>query len=66
MTPLLACVLALQFELGQKMIKRGAQVDVVNRHGKTGLLYCIEQMNMQAVGFLLQNNANPHIEDPTG
>jgi ankyrin repeat protein len=66
MTPLLACILSMQFDLAQKMIKRGANIDKVNKNGKTYLLQCIEQMNMQAVGFLLKNNANPHIEDASG
>ncbi len=66
MTPLKACLEKEQFELAQKLLKRGASVDIVDSHGKTYLVQCLEAGNYNAVGFLLHNNANPHIEDNQG
>ena len=49
------------FRMSTRLILRGAQVDHVNKLGKTALHICVEQKMMEQIHYLLYKNANPHV-----
>jgi ankyrin repeat protein len=52
--------------MAKKLLNRGANIDYVNREGKTVLVLATQLLRMQSIQFLLDRGANPHIEDLTG
>lgn len=66
MSILLILLLQQDFILAKRLLLRGANVDYVNSNGYTALHLCIENQQLQAIKFLLDNNANPHIMDLSG
>ena len=65
-TVLVRVLEAYKFELATKLIRRGADVNSVNREGRTALTIAILQHRVPIVEYLLKNQANPHIEDFQG
>ena len=53
-------------DMASRLIVRGANIDYVNSNGYSALYLCVENMNYQAVKFLLQKGADPHIMDQCG
>lgn len=49
--------------MAAKLINRGAEINYVNRNGNTALHLCIEHELTEAVKFLLDKQADPHIAD---
>lgn len=45
---------------------RGSKINYVNRNGQTALHLAIENMNKNAIRFLLKKGAEVHIMDLTG
>ena len=60
---LLHQVLQKNFKLSSRLIYRGAEIDMVNKFGKTALHYCVEMKLKEAVEYLLYKGANQHILD---
>jgi len=58
--------LASNQDIAKRLLQRGADIDHCNRDGKTALgLVCQQKLKDMAV-FLIENGADPHIEDLTG
>ena len=45
---------------------RGADINLVNRDGKTALSILVQRHYLDQVRFLLEKGADPHIEDLSG
>ena len=52
--------------MASKLIVRGSNINYVNRNGQTALQMAVENMQKNAVKFLLQKGAEVHIMDLTG
>lgn len=52
--------------MAQRLLHKGADIDYVNSNGFTALHLCLENLKLDAVKFLLDHSANPHIMDLTG
>ncbi|CDW84797.1 ankyrin [Stylonychia lemnae] len=65
-TPLSRYVMFNNFDLAKKLISRGAKLDFCNKEGKTVIVQATQQMRMEAIQFLIQQGANPHIMDFQG
>eukprot|EP00347_Sterkiella_histriomuscorum_P000748 403374657 len=65
-SPFARYVLFNNFDNAKKLLQRGANIDYTNREGKTAVIMAIEQLRLESIKFLLQNGANPHVEDFTG
>ena len=59
-------ILKGKYKLADRLIKRGSNINYVNRLGFTPLHLAIEVGNTEAISYLLRNGADPHIEDLTG
>jgi len=62
-TPLCRYILSHKFDMAVKLLSRGADVNATNCVGKTALVVAIESENHPAVKFLVERQADPHIED---
>ncbi len=51
------------FKMSSKLIVRGSDINYVNKNGKTAMHLCVENKNIEAIGFLIKKGANPHILD---
>ena len=49
------------FNLANKLIRSGAEVNYVNSYGYTALHWCVMKKQKDASNFLLQKGANQHI-----
>jgi ankyrin repeat protein len=47
----------------QRLLYRGANLDHVNKQGKTALHLCVEQKNVESIKYLLFKGADQHILD---
>ena len=52
--------------MASKLVVRGARINYVNRNGQTALHLAIENVNRDAIRFLLKKGAEVHIMDLTG
>lgn len=52
-----------EFDICKNLIKSGCNINHININGKTPLHLALECRKLSTVEFLLQNNANPHIEN---
>lgn len=52
--------------MASRLISRGANLNYVNRNGKTPLHLMIENKLIPQVKYLLNKGANPHIMDLIG
>ena len=55
--------MAGEFQLGSKLLRRGVDINWRNREGMTALSYALIHRNLKMVQFLIENGADPHIED---
>lgn len=65
-TPFMRYALYSNFEMAKKLLNRGADIDYVNREGKTALVMAVQMLRIDSIHFLLEKGANPHLEDLTG
>lgn len=65
-TALTRCTLQHQFDTSFRLISRGANLNSQNKDGKTALVFAVMDDNLEAVKFLLEKGADPHIEDHQG
>lgn len=57
-TALMACVVKGEFELLDKLIKNGANIDAIDKNGMTALMLAVQFNNQEMVKKLLSVNAN--------
>lgn len=63
---LVQLLIANHFVEAQRLLRRGANVNYCNLNGQTALNICIESNLVDAVRFLLDEGASPHIMDLSG
>lgn len=52
--------------MASRIISRGANVNYVNKNGKTALHLLCENLKLDGIKFVLANGGDPHIMDLTG
>ncbi|WP_298394331.1 ankyrin repeat domain-containing protein [Flavobacterium sp.] len=61
-TPLMACVVKGEFELVDKLLLKGANVDLTDVNGLTALMLAVQFNNPEMVKKLLNANANKELK----
>jgi ankyrin repeat protein len=62
-TILMHMLVQMNLKMCKRLLHRGASVDHINKHGKTALHLCVEDMMQPQIEYLLFKGANPHILD---
>lgn len=62
-TVLSRLVLMQAYEIVFRLISRGAMINFQNREGRTALILAVIEDNFEAVRFLLEKGADPHLQD---
>ena len=57
---------AKNYTMASRLLVRGANVNYVNSNGLTALHVFVDNQMTEAIKYLLQKGANPHIMDLTG
>ena len=65
-TILMQQLFAGHIQMASKLIVRGANINYVNRNGQTALHFAIENLNRNAIKFLLKKGAEVHVMDLSG
>ena len=59
-TAIVVCLENEYFDLAEKLVEAGAEIDIRSGHGWTPLMWASVKGRRKAVDFLLENNANIH------